>query len=156
MKFDLDFFKKMAAINDSKLEPRLLMAIAQTESALNASVVRYEPAWKYHLAVDLWARKTRITSNTEKVLQSMSWGLMQVMGSVAREHGFDKCLTELIDPNFNVLIGIRKLEQLSKKYKNLDEVISSYNQGFARRGENGELLNSRYVSTVLGFYNSLN
>lgn len=45
--------------------------------------------------------------------QSASWGLMQIMGAVAREHGFaDTYLTRLCDPIVNLDLGCRHLAGL--------------------------------------------
>lgn len=153
MKFDLQFFTEIS--HHSEIEPELLMAIAKTESGLNPNTARYEPRWQYHLDVTTWAKKLRISRDTEKVLQSISWGLMQVMGTVARENGFDKHLTQLINPNYNVLIAIRKLEYLDRKYDSIEEIVSAYNQGWPRKDEDGNFVNCRYVSMVMGFYKTL-
>lgn len=149
MRFDLSFFQELAGF--TKVDPKLLYAIARVESSLDPNTARYEPGWKYHLDTAIWARKLGITRDTEKVLQSISWGLMQVMGTVAREHGFDRHLTELTNPTYNVTIAIRKIEQLQDKYDSREEVISAYNQGWPRKNEDGNFVNYRYVNTVMGF-----
>lgn len=152
MKFDLSFFESMA--RHSEVSPSLLFALARVESNLDPNTARFEPEWRYHLDTSLWAKKLGITRDTERALQSFSWGLMQVMGTVAREHGFDRHLTELINPQLNVLIAIRKIEQLQKKYSSMEDVISSYNQGWPRKNADGTYRNQRYVDTVLGFEKS--
>jgi len=46
---------------------------------------------------------------TELLFQQTSWGLMQIMGAVARERGFRGWLTELCDPATNLEWGCRHL-----------------------------------------------
>lgn len=150
---DLAYFQTIC--EPFEVEAELVFAIAKVESALDPQTARYEPGWKYWFKVDEFAKSLRITRDTEKVFQATSWGLMQVMGTVARELGFDKHLTELTNPQYNVLIGVRKLQELSNKYDKLEDVISSYNQGYPRKDEDGEYANKHYVNTVLGVYKTL-
>ena len=51
----------------------------------------------------------RATTITELLFQQSSWGLMQIMGAVARERGFGGWLTELCDPTVNMEWGCRHL-----------------------------------------------
>jgi hypothetical protein len=45
-------------------------------------------------------------SPTEEIARSISWGLMQVMGQVAREHGYvEKFLSALCDPEAGLATG---------------------------------------------------
>lgn len=47
-------------------------------------------------------------SDTEEYTRAISWGLMQVMGEVAREFGFNgKFLSELCQPGTNLDIGCK-------------------------------------------------
>src|ERR1700684_3916974 len=59
-------------------------AVVEQESAWDAHAIRYEPGFRarYVAPLNLPA--------TEEVARSISWGLMQVMGQVAREHGFQR------------------------------------------------------------------
>lgn len=63
--------------------------------------------------------------------QRASWGLMQVMGAVAREHGFTRpYLPELCDPETNVAIGCRVLRALLNWASgNLARAAAAYNAG---------------------------
>jgi len=63
-----------------------------------------EPRW---LAKEVQLRG--YTAGTERILQRTSWGLMQIMGAVARERGFRGWLTELCDPAVNLEWGCRHL-----------------------------------------------
>lgn len=65
--------------------------------------------------------------------QQASWGLMQMMGAVARERGFTGAfLNELHDPVLNIEIGCRHLAYYAKRYlASLDwpGVLRAYNGG---------------------------
>jgi soluble lytic murein transglycosylase-like protein len=82
------------------LDPALVCAVVEQESAWDAHAIRYEPAFRARYVAPLGLPPT------EEVARSISWGLMQVMGQVAREHGFDgKFLSTLCDPATGLDIG---------------------------------------------------
>ena len=81
----------------------------------------------------------------------MSWGPMQIMGSVAREIGYADHLTKLLDPAIGILWGSKKLAKLSRIYKSQDDVIASYNAGSPVKTMKGELMNQAYVDGVRQF-----
>jgi soluble lytic murein transglycosylase-like protein len=69
-----------------QLDAALVCAICEQESAWNPWAIRYEPAFFAHyIAPQLSAGKISVT---EAQARAFSWGLMQVMGQVAREHNF--------------------------------------------------------------------
>ena len=129
----------------------LVLAVIEKESAFNNMTYRYEELWRYHKNIEFFATKTRVSYNSEKHLQATSWGLMQVMGTVARELGFEGHFTELSDPGVGIEFGCRKLKQLLKKYSTQDDAISSYNAGSPRRLPDGTYSNQEYVSKVNKF-----
>ncbi len=147
MDIDLKFFERAA--KPFGINPALLMAMAKVESGLNPYAVRFEPKWRYHWNCKEFAEELIITPQTEEMLQATSWGLMQVMGTVAREMGFDRHLTELTEPGLNVVIACKKLRLLFNKYKKTHDVISAYNQGSPRRNKRGFYENQNYVDKVL-------
>jgi soluble lytic murein transglycosylase-like protein len=78
----------------------LVCAIVEQESAWNTHAIRYEPGFRTRYVAPLHLPPT------EEIARSISWGLMQVMGQVAREHGFDgKFLSALCDPALGLDIG---------------------------------------------------
>jgi soluble lytic murein transglycosylase-like protein len=71
-----------------QLYPELVCAICEQESSWNSWSIRYEPGFYEKYVAPLWL-KAAIKTLTEAQARSFSWGLMQVMGQTAREHGFD-------------------------------------------------------------------
>lgn len=82
------------------LDPALVCAVVEQESAWDANAIRYEPAFRVRYVAPLGLPPT------EEIARSISWGLMQVMGQVAREHGFTgKFLSALGDPAAGLGVG---------------------------------------------------
>jgi len=131
-----------------QVDMNLAKAIVTVESSWDPKVARVEKAWKYFYFENEFAEKMNITLETEKAFQSMSIGLMQIMGGVARELGFKDNLSVLFRPEVNAEYGCKKLKQLSKKYPDEADVISSYNQGSPRKTEGGMYKNMVYVDKV--------
>lgn len=89
------------------LDPCIVAAVCEQESGWNPFAVRWEPAFfqKYIVPQGL-------PNATEAHTRAMSFGLMQVMGEVARELGFEgKFLTQLCDPDTALDLGCRKLKK---------------------------------------------
>jgi len=90
---------RTAAANHS-LDALIVCAVIEQESAWDPHAIRYEPAFRARYVAPLGLPPT------EEVARSISWGLMQVMGQVAREHGFGgKFLSALCDPAAGLDIG---------------------------------------------------
>src|ERR1700692_3850511 len=90
------------------LEPALVCAVIEQESAWNTWAVRYEPGFLSRYVAPLYT--VGKLSATEAYTRSMSWGLMQVMGQAARESGFEETsLAELCDPAAGIEWGCRLL-----------------------------------------------
>lgn len=76
--------------------------------------------------------------------QQASWGLMQIMGAVARERGCrSKYLTQLVDVDLNLAYGCRHLAHLRNRHlrsEGWNGVIAAYNTGgpFCGPGSAGE------------------
>jgi soluble lytic murein transglycosylase-like protein len=82
------------------LDPALVCAVVEQESARDAHAIRYEPGFRarYVAPLDL--------PPTEEIARSISWGMMQVMGQVAREHGFQRpFLSALCDSSAGLTFG---------------------------------------------------
>ena len=86
------------------LDPALVCALIEQESAWDAHAMRYEPGFRA-----LYVAPLRLAPS-EEIARSISWGLMQVMGQVAREHEFSgKFLSALCDPATGIDVGCRVL-----------------------------------------------
>jgi soluble lytic murein transglycosylase-like protein len=107
------------------LDPALVCAVVEQESAWDAHAIRYEPAFRARYVAPLGLPPT------EEVAPSISWGLMQVMGQVAREHGFDgKFLTALCDPVTSLDLGCAVLAaKLSAAETNVQRGLDLWNGG---------------------------
>lgn len=138
--------EKMAIAQD--VDPALVKAIITVESNWDPKVSRFEPHWKYLHFPREHAERVGITTDTEITLQSMSIGLMQIMGGVARELGFVGNLSELFEPEVNLKYGIQKLKELIKKWPLEQSIISAYNQGSPRMTPGGMYENQVYVDKV--------
>ena len=96
---DLIALARAAAARHS-LAPALVCAVAEQESAWDAHAIRYEPAFRARYVAPLGL------TPTEEIARSMSWGLLQVMGQVAREHRFEgKYLSALCEPATGLDVG---------------------------------------------------
>jgi len=122
----------------TELDPVLVWAIVMQESAGQPWAYRYEPHWRWFTDVEGNAlhvsrgEARALLTPTEFHAQSASWGLMQVMGSVAREIGYhDQPLSKLLfQPNTAMYLGCKKLSSLWKKFAGSeDDAISAYNDG---------------------------
>ena len=70
-----------AAAQSSGLPRELVHAVCMVESSMNQWAIRFEPSYKW-----FYGQQDSLSA-TERAGQQMSWGLMQVMGAVARECG---------------------------------------------------------------------
>ena len=96
-----------AAAQSHSLWPELVCAIVEQESSWNRWAMRYEPAFYERYIAPAIARRA-IHDETEARARAFSWGLMQVMGQVARENGFsDASLAALCDPAVGLDVGCR-------------------------------------------------
>lgn len=133
------------------LDPDLISAICFVESSFIPTATRYEKDWRYFYEVNFFAEKLGILVGVEKTNQATSWGLMQVMGSVARELGFLEKLEGLKTPELGIFFGCTKLKSLfRRKICDNDEVkvIASYNAGSPRMTKGGMFENQQYVDKV--------
>ena len=79
----------------------------------------------------------------------ISWGLMQVLGAVARERGLrSKYLSALTEPMIGIRFGCAHLAWFrDKKGYSGDDMIAAYNAGSPRK-KNGIYVNQGYVDKV--------
>ena len=111
------------------LDPQMVTAVCYTESAMDTWATRFEPNWRWFLKPATYAKLVHTTERTETVHQMTSWGLMQVMGTVARELGYQNALPALCTPNTGLSLGCHKLFLLYTKHGNINEALQAYNAG---------------------------
>jgi soluble lytic murein transglycosylase-like protein len=107
------------------LDAALVCAIVEQESAWDPHAIRYEAAFRTRYVAPLGLPAT------EEVARSISWGLMQVMGQVAREHGFaGKSLAALVDPSTGLAFGCAVLAaKISAAARDIPRALQLWNGG---------------------------
>ena len=140
-----------AAASRRSLPWELVYAICQVESSLNPTAIRHEPRYRWLVG------DNETMSPAERQDQMTSWGLMQVMGAVARELGHTGPLSDLLDPPTGLFYGCLHLRRFRAKYDIWPDVIAAYNAGSPRRvaGQIGPYVNQSYVDKVLAAWNNL-
>lgn len=98
------------------LDPALICAIVEQESMWNSWAIRYEPAFYVH-----YVMPQRGLTATEAYARAFSWGLLQIMGEVAREEGFKDPLPSLCDPATGLDAGC---QHFKRKLSNADQDVS--------------------------------
>jgi soluble lytic murein transglycosylase-like protein len=123
----IDLTRQIAC--EHALDPALVCAVIEQESAWNPWAVRYEPGFLSRYVAPLYTAGK--FSATEAYTRSMSWGLMQVMGQVAREFGFeDSSLAELCDPVIGLEFGCRFLAaRLTRAKGDVSAALLAWNGG---------------------------
>jgi soluble lytic murein transglycosylase-like protein len=109
------------------LDPALVCAVAEQESSWIPWAIRYEPGFLARYVAPLFTAGK--ISATEAYARAFSWGLMQVMGQVAREHGFaGASLAELCDPAVGLEYGCRVLTaKLAQAEGNVERALLLWN-----------------------------
>lgn len=131
------------------VDENLVLAIIRVESNFNTWAVRVEPKWRYFYFSRTYAENLNITFETETICQGMSWGLVQIMGSVTRELGYKDHLTKLLYPEINLEYGCMKLKSLDIKYGGHEsDVIAAYNAGSVVKTVGGMYRNQGYLDKV--------
>jgi soluble lytic murein transglycosylase-like protein len=121
------------------LDPALVCAVVEQESSWNPWAMRYEPAFFAKYVAHLYTNN-KITAS-EAYARGFSWGLMQVMGQVAREMGFDGAfLSATCDPEQGLAIGCKLLR------KKLDAMDGDITRGLLAWNGGG---NPAYPAQVL-------
>lgn len=86
--------------------------------------------------------------------QQASWGLLQLMGAVAREMGFDRTQhfpALCRNPELNLAFGCAYLRRLHARWHRehgWPGVVAAYNAGSPRLNDGGRFVNQRYVDKV--------
>lgn len=118
-------------------------AVCMAESSFDQYAYRYEQRYRW-----LVGDQETLTP-TERAGQMSSWGLMQVMGGVAREDGFTGPFPLLCEPTVGLRYGLRHLRKFMQKYGDWKDAIASYNAGRPKKLPDGNYDNQSYVDKVL-------
>jgi hypothetical protein len=122
--------------------------MCKVESSLNPWAVRFEPGYKWFYEPVKFAEWSRISVDTERALQAMSYGLMQVMGAVCREYGYRGDLIRIAsDAEQSLTFACKHLRKLTMRFGEV-ECIPAYNAGSPRKTPGGLWVNQGYVDKV--------
>lgn len=124
----------------------LIYAVCLTESSGNEFAIRHEARYRWLLGDNLTAG--------EYIGQKTSWGLMQVMGAVAREYGFTDQFPALWDPATGIKYGVKHLRRLYAKHGKWPQTIAAYNAGTPQLID-GKFKNQAYVDKVLAYWSEI-
>lgn len=109
-----------------KLDPALVCAVIEQESNWNCWAMRFEPMFLAHYVKPALPE----APTTGEIARATSWGLMQIMGQVALEFGFQgKFYTELCDPGSGIFFGCRKLAKCLESRGDVKAALLMYNGG---------------------------
>ena len=137
-----------------QLNPNLVAAVIKIESSFDTDAVRYEKDYKWLYQPEVFALSLNISSATETELQKFSWGLMQVMGAVAREHGHQGPMFRLCRPDLGIEFGCIHLAKYLRKYNDLQKALAAYNGGQGAIRSDGTIRNMGYVEKVMDHYSA--
>lgn len=167
-----DLIVREAAVR--RVSPNIVEAIVLQESSANRWAWNPEPRYRFLWNVRMQAPFRALTfaeqaseappadfpslagdRDSEWWAQQASWGLLQLMGALARELGFvGPYLTELCDPEINVRLGCTHLSRLlTWAHGDVRQAAAAYNAG---RGGYGSPDAQRYASHVLALLQTVN
>jgi len=122
------------------IDPAIVYGVCMAESSLNPKATKREDNYRYLLTPELFAKRLRIPVVIEIWEQKKSYGIMQIMGGVLREHGYQKripCILNDIDAQFDY--SCRHLSNKIRRY-GIDYGILSYNSGSPKKAKDGGFL----------------
>lgn len=106
------------------LDPVLVCAVIEQESAWNQWAARFEPRF-----LARYIQPLGLFDLTEANLRSTSFGLMQLMGEVARELGYKGPLCQLCDPPVGLVLGCQHLANKFKQHPDVTAALLAWNGG---------------------------
>ncbi len=134
--------------NEWGLDPTTIMEswVAQ-ESSWDPWATREEPAF-YRKYIE----QNPEINRAESWQLSISWGLLQVMGVVARERGFTgRYLSQLCNPSLSLFYGLKYLMyQKGRGDGEWSQALAAYNGGIGKNRVTGNLRNQSYVDEIIG------
>ena len=135
--------------NAHGIDEDLLFAICKVESDFNQYATRYEDTYRFLYKINDFVNKDN-TYKTEKTNQKTSFGIMQVLGAVLREYGYDSTnLRDILNlPADQLYYGCIHLKKKLDKY-GYKLGILAYNSGSPIKGAGGEYINIHYYNKVM-------
>lgn len=133
----------------ANIDPYVILGIIKVESNFNPNAAKYEANFKNYYKVPEFAKIQNIDTDTEKILQQISWGLMQIMGGTARWCGYGGFIPDLADPATGIHWGVAFFKKIVTRYPYLNDQIAAYNAGSVRKDPYGNYKNQKYVDAVL-------
>ena len=119
---------KAAAIHHG-IDPAVACAVAEQESSWNPWALRYEPEF-YSRYIEAMTQGAKPLNATEARARACSWGLMQILGEVARELGYTGDIAALCEPSTGAEWGCRKLAKcLADSPGDVSKALLSWNGG---------------------------
>jgi len=122
--------KLVAQAND--IPAHILAGLVEQESGGNEFAIRVEPGYRWLFGddphEDLKKPQTQ-SAKTEWAGQRISWGLGQVMGAVAREHGFSGWFPRLCCPTVGLIYAGKHLAWCISRKRNIAAGLLRYNGG---------------------------
>lgn len=137
--------------------PHLLLAsMVVVESSGITWTVRYEPGFydRYLRIAEITAHRP-CTSETERRMRATSFGLLQIMGQVARERGYQGTyLTGLCDPEVGMEFGCLHLSWTRARLAKIGiidtaSLCAAYNGGIGAVKGPGNCTNPEYPAKIL-------
>jgi soluble lytic murein transglycosylase-like protein len=115
------------------LPPELVRAMVEQESTFQPYRNRFEEGFykRYVEGKKLDFVPPLCLKITEALNRATSWGLLQIMGQVARELGFRGWLAELCNPETGLEWGCRRLADMRRRFgsEGWSVVVRAYNGG---------------------------
>ena len=151
----LSSYNEIITLNASQtgLPERLIAAVIQVESAGNPNAIRFEPSFYTMVQREGFKTPAEVSKPTELTARSFSWGLMQIMGQVARERGCtEPYLSALCEPAAGIHWGCRQLARCRDRFLKTHgwaAVTAAYNGGFGAVKKDGTFTNPYYPKAVL-------
>lgn len=142
------------------INPLYLTALVFVESSGNPLATKYEEDYKYIYNSDDLAKVWHCSPEKALILQKTSFGLGQVMGAVAIEHGLlnyfpFKSPTILGIPEIGLDFACKHYNKFAKKYENVIDIYAAYNGGAARKNQEGIYNNAIQVTRFIKQLNKL-
>lgn len=122
------------------INPLHIIALIQVESSGIPTLLRYEKKYQWIYPSKDLAIAWKVSIDTAEIMQKTSWGLCQIMGAVAVEHGLNDLTpynqpSILLLPEYGIEFGCRHWNKFKKKYSGPLEIYACYNAGSLRKKE---------------------